>query len=227
MTSFVYTMASIKALPEYAFLSITTLLDYVDPENIIVFYTPPREERHIDAFERLGVDLRFVTNRTEPFNAFESKQHYGEKTWLCTIPDETVVFLDCDTLVFDEIERVVQGNFDFKARQGTSSVHQPDWMELFDRFDRPYLDWMPNAGFMIFKNAIHRELEDLWLEFLHSDLEYEQNINHKEQYALALAIGSYETTQMTPNEHAMLWHELRQDPVVYHIGKTFEYPENV
>lgn len=220
-------MASINALPEYAFLSITTLLNYVQPENITVFYTPPREERHVDAFNRLGVNIDLVPTKTEPFEAFEGKQHFGEKTWLCTIPDDTVVFLDCDTLVFNDISTVIRGNFEFKARPGTSTVRQPDWRDLFERFNRPYINWMPNAGFMIFKNGIHREIEDAWLEFLQCDLEYQHSINHKEQYSLALAVGGYETSKMTPNEHAMLWNELRRDAVVYHIGKTFEYPENV
>lgn len=220
-------MASINALPEYAFLSITTLLDYVEPDNIIVFFTPPREQRHIDAFNRLGVDLRLVNTRTEPFEAFEGQQHYGEKTWLCTIPDETVIFLDCDTLVLNDIKFALEGDFEFKARPGTSAVRKPEWRELFDRFDQPYINWMPNTGFMIFKSGIHREIEDVWLKFLDTDLDYRHNVNHKEQYSLALAIGKYNTKQMNSSEHAMLWNELCRNPLVYHIGKTFEYPENV
>lgn len=223
MTTFVYTLASRGALPEYAFLSIQSLLEYTAPETITVFFTPPREEDHVEIFKELGVDLRLVDTRTESFTAFHTEQNYGEKTWLCTVSEETVVFLDCDTLIFGDIETVITGDFEFKARPGTSAVRQPYWRELFTRFDQPYMNWMPNAGFMIFKEGIHHEIENSWLKFLNRDLDYQHGVNHKEQYSLALAVGDYKKERMTPQEHAMLWNdELLTDAIVNHIGKAFE-----
>lgn len=221
MTTYTYTLSSIGNLFEWTFLSILTLSRFVEMRDIVVFFTPPREDAHVQWLEGLGVDVRTVENRTDAFTAFDASQHYGEKTWLSTLNDDTVVFLDCDTLVLGDIETVLRGEFQFKARPGTSQVRQQGWRELFDRFDEPYLDWMPNAGFLVFKDGLHQEIGEAWRTYVQSDLEYRHDVNHKEQYALALAVGGSDAVQMTPNEHVMLWNdEFHPNGIVYHVGKV-------
>lgn len=223
MVTYAYTLSSAGLMFESAFFSIQTLRRFVDSDDIVVFFTPPRDDEHVESLEALGVDLRLVENVTDAFVAFDDPQHYGEKTWISTLDDDTVVFLDCDTLVFDDVRDVIRGDFEFKARQDTSQVRQPAWRELFERFDEPYLDWMPNAGFLVFKRGLHRRIGDTWRKYIQTELEYQHEVNHKEQYALALAVGGAETVQMTPEEHSMAWGgEFPPDSVVCHIGKLFE-----
>ena len=223
MTKYAYTLSSIGTMFQRTFFSIQTLTHYVDSDNVIVFFTPPRERQHVENIRELGVDVRLVENSTNAFAAFDTEQHYGEKTWISTIEDNTVIFLDCDTFIFGDIREVVQGDFQFKAREGTSKVRQPEWQDLFERFNEPYMDWMPNAGFLIFKDGLHQEIQDTWRNYVQTELEYQHDVNHKEQYALALAVSGADTTQMTTEEHVMLWNdEYPGNGYVYHLGNTIE-----
>ena len=223
MTKFVYTLSSVGLMSEWAFFSIKTLMRYVNSRDIVIYFTPPRDTAHIERFEDLGVDVRLVENSTNAFTAFDTSQHYGEKTWVSDIQDDTVVFLDCDTLVFNDIQEVIDGDFQFKARPGTSSVRHPAWANLFKRFDETYIDWMPNAGFFIFKDGKHREIRVKWRGYINQDLGYDHGVNHKEQYALALSIGDLNIKKMTGLEHVMVWNnEFPPNGIVYHIGGAME-----
>lgn len=224
MVTYAYTLSSVGHMFEWAFLSIRTLTHYVNPSDIRVFFTPPRDDRHIEQLAALGVDIEKHPNSTNAFKAFDTEQHYGEKTYVSSISDNTVVFLDCDTLVFRDITGVIKGDFEFKARPGTSPVRQPEWKQLFDRFDEQYLNWMPNAGFLIFKNGLHQKIGNKWREYIQTDLGYQHGAtNHKEQYALALAVGDSSCVQMGTTEHVMLWNnEFPPDGIVYHAGKSLE-----
>lgn len=222
MTKYVYTLSSKGIMFEHAFLSIKTLSRYVDVTDIVVFFTPPIDEMHLEKLEGLGVDVRKRENRTDEFVAFDRPQHYGEKTWLSTIEDSQVVFLDCDTFVLGDIKEALKGDFQFKARED-EKVSEPEWSEMFDRFDEPYLDWMPNAGFLIFKDDLHKKIGGKWFKYIQSDLDYSHDFNHKEQYALALAVGGASTEKMDSSEHAKFWRdEFPSDGIVYHSGKELE-----
>jgi len=223
MVQYAYTLSSIGTMFQRAFFSIQTLSQYVDSSDIVVFFTPPRDDKQVQWLEELGIDVRLVENSTNAFRAFDTERNYGEKTWVSTLEDDTAVFLDCDTLVINDIDQVIQGDYQFKARPGTSKVRQPEWKELFKRFDEEYMDWMPNAGFLIFKEGLHREIGDKWRKYVQTDLEYRHNVNHKEQYALALAVGHADTERMSSREHVMLWNqEYPSNGIVYHVGKVIE-----
>lgn len=207
-TEFAYTLSSRKLMVQQAIKSIKTLKNYVEPEKINVFYTPPYDEHDEKELEKLGINLIKKENETEGFSigSMEEAGHYGEKVKLCTLDAENVVFLDCDTLILEDIWKVIEGDFDFKARLGSAGVHEKNWKKLFERFDEEYMDWMPNAGFLIFKNGIHKEIGEKWLNYINTDLDYERkNINHQEQYALALTISDYNLQKMTEDEHVMEW----------------------
>jgi hypothetical protein len=216
---------------EWCFLSINTLSNHVNKDNIIVFFTPPREENQVEALQSLGIDVRTVENSTDSFRVFDTKQerHYGEKTWISTVEDDTVVFLDCDTLVFGDITEVIEGDFQFKARRGEDAEQlrkQKEWEKMFERFNEQYIDWMPNTGFLIFKQGTHKQIGDKWRKYINKDFEFNHgNMNLKEQYTLSLVIGSLDVEKMGIETHAMLWRdEFVSDGVVYHTGDIFNPP---
>lgn len=220
-TQFVYTLSSRKRMVQHAIRSIRTLRRWVNAEQITVFYTPPRNDDDRSSLQDLGVCLKEEPNETEAFSmSGNSPSHYGEKIKLCRIDAGSVIFLDCDTIIAGDIREVIEGNFDFKARPGSVGVNSKTWPELFDEFERPLLRWMPNAGFIIFKNRTHKKILQDWKYFLQEEINYGRNgIKHKEQYALALAVSSYNCKKMTQRDHVMEWAEERVvDGIVYHMG---------
>lgn len=220
-TQFVYTLSSRKRMVQHAIRSIQTLRRWINAAQITVFYTPPRNDEDRSSLQDLGVHLKEVPNETEAFSMTgDPPSHYGEKIKLCRIDADSVVFLDCDTIIAGDIREVFEGNFDFKARPGSIGVNSKTWPELFNKFERPLLRWMPNAGFMIFKNSTHKKIFEDWKHFLQAEINYgRKGITHKEQYAIALAVSSYNCEKMTRRDHVMEWAEERvADGIVYHMG---------
>lgn len=128
------------------------------------------------------------------------------------------MFLDCDTFIMNDIWPVLEGDFEFKARPGSAKLK--DWNKLFDYHDEDYMDWMPNAGFMVFKNGCHRNISEKWKDYYLNigDKSYtEGNKLHREQYALALSVSGLDTEQMDETEHLMEWKdELSTKAILYH-----------
>jgi hypothetical protein len=204
--------------------SIATLKNYVDSEQIKIFYTPPYDEEDEEALRATGAEIIKKENQTEAFNVSRSlpESHYGEKINICNLDESNVVFLDCDTIVGNNIWEVLEGEFDFKARPAHRFNDDEDWKAMFDERDRPYLDWMPNAGFMIFKNRAHKDIQDEWVEYVSQDLDFQMGkVNHHEQYALALAVSDLKIHEMEKQDHVMEWNnEKVPDAYVYHIEQA-------
>ncbi|PSH02399.1 MAG: hypothetical protein BRC26_00745 [Nanohaloarchaea archaeon QH_8_44_6] len=223
-TIFAYTLSSRKGMVQQALRSIATLKHYVDAEKIEIFYTPPYDEEDEKAMKETGAELIKKENQTEAFNVSRSlpESHYGEKINLCSIEAENVVFLDCDTIVGNNIWEVLEGDFEFKARPAHRFNDQEDWKKLFEERDRPYLDWMPNAGFLIFKQKAHKKIEDEWSEYVSQDLDFQKGkVNHHEQYALALAVSDLKIHEMEKKDHVLEWNDEKvADAYVYHIEQA-------
>ena len=223
-TAFVYTLSSRKGMVQQALRSIATLKHYVEPEKIHVFYTPPYDEEGEGTLRETGVNIIKKENQTEAFNVSRSlpESYYGEKINLCSLDEENVVFLDCDTVVGNDIWEVLEGDFEFKARPAHRFNDDEDWKQLFDERDRPYLGWMPNAGFLVFKKKAHKKIQDDWAEYVSQDLEFRKGkVNHHEQYALALAVSDLKIHEMEKEEHVMEWNDEKvPDAHVYHIEQA-------
>jgi hypothetical protein len=224
---FVYTLSSTREFLKQLIRSVRTLTDYTDPENITVFYTPPHDEEHEQVIRDLGVNLVKQENETEGFSTFWHKEQmgFGEKIKLCDVDAETIVFLDCDTLILGDIFEVIEGDFDFKGRPDLSGVHPTKWKKLFEKHDKEYMDWVPNGGFFIFKNRIHKEIREEWQQFMEEGVDYYYGGNHQEVFALSLAVSEYNLEKMTPKEHVYEFgDENVPDGIVYHMitpNKTF------
>ena len=223
-TSFAYTLSSRKGMVQQALRSIATLKHYVEPEKIKIFYTPPYDKEDEEKLRETGAEVIKKENQTEAFNVSRSlpESHYGEKINLCNIESNNVVFLDCDTVVGKDIWEVLEGDFEFKARPAHRFKDKKEWKQLFEDRDRPYLDWMPNAGFLVFKNNAHKKIQDNWAEYVSQDLEFQLGkVNHHEQYALALAVSNLKIHEMDESEHVLEWlDEKTPDAYVYHIEQA-------
>lgn len=103
---FIYTCSSVKGLVNQLERSLKGLLEYVKPEKVVVFFTPPVEDTDVERLEGHGVDVRirenFVDKKVSSDNS-DIPSHYGDKYYLTTVDADTVVFLDCDTRVLGDI----------------------------------------------------------------------------------------------------------------------------
>lgn len=230
-TTFFYTLSSKENMLTEVVHSVKTLLHYAEPENVVVAFTPPYEEKHVEEMKSLGVTVWEKEHKVEQFrnNEYEDLRSYGDKLWITEIETENAVLLDCDTLVLGNIWEVLEGDFEFKAREGLKNFEE-DWDETCEKFEEPYIDWMPNAGFLVFKNNLHKEIKEKW-ENHYSELENRSYVKeggiHREQTALALAVSSESYTKMDETEHLREWcDEITTDSTVYHLaGPQWAYIE--
>lgn len=219
-TKFVYSVSSGKGMIEQLIISIQSLKNYVDLDNVIVYYTPPREERDLKLIESLGVEVRKRKNETSGFSKsdWDEESHYSEKTRVCEVESEIAVFLDCDTVILKDIWEVLKGDFDIKARPGNTDIPEDKWRELFEENNGEYHPWMPNTGFLIFKNRSHHEIAEKWQKYVQEKVKIDYSgPNHEEQNALALASGHKKWEKMTKEEHTFGWaDEPNQDTILLH-----------
>jgi hypothetical protein len=145
------------------------------------------------------------------------KAGYAEKWWLTECEADTVVFLDCDTIVLGDLKDVIKGDYEIKARPIDASDPQR-YQQLFTNADREPQEWYPNTGFLIFKNGLHRQIRNEWQKFIESEMPYYSEGFTKEQYALALATTDRAFERMTPEEHVMEWlNETTTEGYVHHL----------
>lgn len=202
-----------------AIRSIMSLRNWVDPDQIRVFYTPPRNAHDLEALRGLGVNVELVENEVEPFalNIIGEPIPYGEMWHLCKSDADTVVWMDNDTIVAQNIWEIVEGDFDFKARPEEDKSNDSEWYEMFDRYGRKPMDWRFNAGFLVFKNNLHKEVKDDWKQFMESDLGYYNAPMMQDAHGLALCVSEYNCVKMTPEEHVMEWGDKpKENGYVYH-----------
>jgi hypothetical protein len=222
-TAFAYTLSSRKKMVQQCLRSIATLKQHADSAQIKIYYTPPYNEEDEEALRATGAEIVKKENQTEAFNVSRSlpESHYGEKINLCNIDAENVVFLDCDTIVGNNIWDVLEGEFDFKARPEVyfTEEEDKDWYELFEERDEEPHSWMPNAGFLIFKNGFHKEIKEKWTKYTKQDLDFQiGKVQHDEQYALALAVSGENIEKMDEKDHVFEYKdEKTADAYVYHV----------
>lgn len=222
--AFVYSLSSEpRIIVQQAVRSVRTLLNNTSPNpaNVHLFFTPPVYDSDIEQFESLGVTVRIE----EPdfpggfrTRLGDSRTEYAEKWKLTKVDAETVVFLDCDTIVLDNLSDVVEGDFDFKARP--LDANDPErWRRVFDQYGESYRPWYPNTGFLVFKNRAHERIKDRWNRYIRAEIPYYVEGYTKEQFALALATADCKFQPMTPQEHVMEWlDETRIDGYLYHLA---------
>lgn len=223
-TRYVYSLSSRpRFIVQNAIRSIRSLLATTgpNPSDVVLFLTPPVDPEDVEKFSDLGVKVRKVEPVfSEGFRTHlgDSFAEYAEKWHLTEIDAETVVFLDCDTVILDDLSEVIAGDFDFKARP-LDAADPERFAQLFDQRGLSRRTWYPNTGFLVFKNGYHRDVRDDWRRFIREDLGYYSEGFTKEQFALSLATTNGEFSPMTPQEHVMEWRdEVAADGYVYHLA---------
>lgn len=232
-TKFFYTLSSRGEMVQKIFYSIVSLTNYVEPQNIKVVFTPPILEEDVEKIQELGVEVEekdHAVNKMFRKNGYDDLKSYGDKLWLTEERAENIVFLDCDTLIMGDIWKVLEGDFDFKARPANEKLK--GWKNLFEANNEPLMDWMPNAGFLVFKQSTHRNISEKWRQYYLEidDRSYnESGTIYREQYALALAVSSLKKQKMTSLEHRMDWADSpNTEGILYHYSDpTWSYKRHM
>jgi hypothetical protein len=218
---FAYTLSSQGDLLTHTIHSIRTLENHVPTKDIIVFFTPPRENKDIQKLGALGVDVREVPGITDEFkiHPLDEPGGYGEKMWCCEVDSDTVVFLDCDTLILEDITNVIAGDFDVKYRPAPNHPPQDSWEQFFKDYGKNSSVPLPNSGFLVFKNRTHKEIRNDWHQYFEMGLGTEfEGANMLDQFSLALSVADKNIHTMTAEEHNIEWvDEVNPNATVAHL----------
>lgn len=196
-TKYVYTCSGVKDLIENLQESVESLKEYADPGQIVVYATPPLNSNDIEKLIDLNVDVRLRPNfsRKVTVHDFGEPSHFSDKFYITEVEAENVIFLDCDTLVFNNPKALIDGDFKF-ASLLTSRSKDESWQNslrtLFEKEGvEGFFEREPSTGFMIFKDNFHKQVRESLSRFLKSDLRSKglEGIYAHDQYAMSLALG--------------------------------------
>jgi len=181
MTKFkiVYTISDNEKMKADLMNSIESALNFVNGSDIIVISTPNHD---YDLIDKLKEDVNvFIYNknytkpwRLHPYNKSEESKRYGEKLLITTIGYKNVIFLDCDTYIYNHPEILFDEDYDF----GGSAIDYPEKEVTPWQMRRNVLDKIKfiynlkgdnihiwNGGHLIFRNFLHIKLHDIWLKY--------------------------------------------------------------
>jgi hypothetical protein len=151
-----------------------------------------------------------VENVTSPFKYIVGRapSRYGEILGhLDEISSPNVFIFDCDTIIKKNIKELLDDDFDVAYRVATSwkNIDKEKWDTLFKVHNKTPIP-VPNKGFMIFKNNIHKKIMNELMNYMNMDLPHVSPYNYqKDQYALALAISGYKIKLIDKSIHAFQW----------------------
>ncbi len=218
-----YCISDVRSLVEETLQSIHSLNKFIDKENIIVFFTPPRTKKSYHNLSKFATVIK-TENITDPFMFVTDQENgrYGEKIQLCDVDSPNVIFLDTDTIIKKNPLELLDGDYDVSGRIDDSYLHVSanDWLSLFRKMGKEPIPYM-NTGFLIIKYNAHKKIKDDWLKYVNMDLPKIHPFSYqKDEYALALAISGTKIKWMSFREHAYRWkREYLKDTYVLHGRK--------
>jgi hypothetical protein len=165
----------------------------------------------------------------EPVAPVAPEFFMATKVLLCRSDAERVLFIDTDTFVFEALDSVwSRRDADVVGRPGPNYLgerwNRQVWERTFEQFGARVVP-MFNAGFLIFQNGSHRQIQQRWQDlvsrYVSGELPSPYPRRVYEQLALAVAIGvdglSYDC--LAPREHAYgPLDEPLETAVLYHTG---------
>lgn len=217
----VYSLSDVRNLVDSTIRSIRSLNYFIDKDDIIVFYTPPRSKNVFNKLSKISNVIK-AKNITDPFmfqkNRFGS---YGEKIHLCEVDEPNIIFINSDTLVLKNPRELfvdMQYEYDVSSRVGLGYLDFDFniWNKMFERIDKKPIP-MLNTGFLVFMDFTHKKIMDEWLEYINMELDNPHPTSYmKDQYAFSLAVSGLRIRYMDKNEHSFLWNKELNDTCVRH-----------
>jgi len=203
----VYTLSDNKKMLEELKYSILSAIKYVSKENIIVVFTPPSNLDDIHEIQKIATVYIKNKNIAKPFSIHPLDSnpiynHYGDKIYIKDIDCPNILFLDCDTIIYNNPDRLFEGDFDFGGI--ATDLIPEQWqcksgvINSLRRIYRLYKQeihlW--DGGSLIFKNDSHKKIGDEWLRIYSEErdkLDYAMKPNRKtyDQASLTPAIYKY------------------------------------
>lgn len=228
----VYSLSDNRNFRGQALNSLKSLSRFVDKENITVICNPPYKSKQ---FERLA-DYGTLYQGSEEYQKLDLPL-FRYKIELCDIKCDNLIFLDCDTIIMKDITKLLDGDYDFYAKEEPCRSFAGElkgtwndiyWKEILKYLSLP-LDALPyNDGFCIFKNRLHTKIKDKWIEYYqnyHNKIWNSPNTvddMHHNEFALSLAIAGYKCKVMGDTEHFFGWRAVpythSDETYVLHIG---------
>jgi len=225
----VYTLSDNRAFRLQIFKSLLSLSKFIDKDNIILIVNPPSSkiEKSYGKYATIYDGNEFYKNLNLP--------NYKFKIEITDIKSRNLIFLDCDTLVMRDIRELLDGDYDFFAREepcrSVNGQMKPTWDEDIWKYNlkefEKNTDALPyNDGFMIFKNNLHNKIKDEYLKFYlmynKKQLKSPNTVDdmHYNEFALSMAVANYHCRNMNEEHHWYGWRNEtpRIKPYVIHIG---------
>lgn len=188
--------------------SILSTREFVDKEDIIVIFTPPIGEKDIisEISKIASIEIKdrnigksFALHPKDPTNPIK---HYGDKIFLTDIDSPNLLFLDCDTYIYNNPSKLFEGDFDFggiatdllpEQWQYKSNI-QKITRNTFNLYNEDFHIW--DGGSLVFKNNTHKLIKDKWIDIFNNrgdEMEYCMKENRKtyDQTSLVPALYGY------------------------------------
>jgi hypothetical protein len=150
------------------------------------------------------------------------------KTYLCQVESEDVLFLDTDTIIQEPIgEMIEKKEGEVVARRSTartlSSWDEQEWKKYLDENGVATEIPVLNAGFLIFRGGIHQGMGREWSKIMLDAWRRRLfgNGYHADQWSLPVVLGRREAdcSLLGPKDHAFAWEGNDPDgATVYHTG---------
>lgn len=214
-----YTLSDINNYPVLLDQSLQTLKGKINNDKVHIAYTKPVNQKHFSKLKDQGYQIEIKEPPIE--------WRFSVKTLIGNLDCENAVFLDCDILINKDISELLKYRYRFAGRVGTGYYQEPFdhqlWLKNFQKFNLTPIP-MINAGFLIFRDGLHRQIKDDWLNFLkmyvNKELKPPAGPRGNEQYALTLAVRKHlresDIWFLGPREHAFGWCSESENAYVYH-----------
>jgi hypothetical protein len=211
----IYSVSDVRDLIKDTICSIKTLNKYIDKEDIIIFYTPPRSMRGYDRLSKLGTVIK-EDNLTDEISLRKGLGRYGDKFHALFVDSPNVIFLDSDTIINGDISRHLEGDYEVSGRiaPNFNNLNMNVWNLMFFELGKTPIP-MINTGYLIFQDHTHNKIADKVVEYMYADLPRpDPNSNQKDQYALSLAVSDKKIKWMNQTIHSFIWkNEFKGDVV--------------
>jgi len=240
---YLYTVSDRGHMYKDLIKSINSLLNFVTPNQIMVIHTPDVNWDYHDGLSDKGINNIVMDNELKPFNIVKDNSqdrfgYYGEKIAKLDYPFfedailqevDNVMFLDCDTVIMRDVERLFDYKFDVAIRidKGFVDFNISEWVKQFNDLG---LDCVPmcNTGVMLFKNGYHKIISKYAKDY-YNNVEW-RNFHkkcHFDQYAITCAISKcmgldngFNVWWLDNRVHGMRWENDIIKPYIKHGSRN-------